>query len=90
MKQRPCTQAERNGIHSPLPLGRQVFSHLQRNSAPTCVTLTWEDKYHHSQRSPPSFLLPHLYMLSMMSYDMGYAWGQLFQLCPLPSLLADG
>ncbi|NXO57991.1 E2F7 factor, partial [Aramus guarauna] len=34
------------------------------------LMVTWEDKRHHSERvSPPSSFFPHLYVLSMTSYD---------------------
>ncbi|GAB0206758.1 cAMP-dependent protein kinase inhibitor alpha [Grus japonensis] len=39
----------RQGIHSPLPIGRQVFSHLQENRVPSHVTVIWEDKRHHTE-----------------------------------------
>jgi len=37
------------GIHSLLPIGRKVFSHLQQSRALSRVTATWEDKHHHSK-----------------------------------------
>lgn len=40
-------------IHSSLPLGRQVFSHPQEGRAPPHVTVTCEDKHHHSQHPHP-------------------------------------
>ena len=30
----------KQGVHSPLPIGRQVFSHLQESRAPSCVKVT--------------------------------------------------
>ena len=55
------TSKANQGIHSPLPMGRQVFSHLQESRAPAHVTVTWEDKCCHSKNPPlppssPSFL----------------------------------
>ena len=47
----------KQGIHSLLPIGRQAFSRLQESRAPSCITVTWEDKHHHSKR-PPFLLLP--------------------------------
>ena len=87
------------GINSLLLIGRPVFSHLQENRAPSCLTVTWEDKCHHSEcpTLPSSF--PSFFLLSMMSYGMGYPFGQLGSavpavsppnfLCP-PSLLVGG
>ena len=51
------TSKAKPGIHSSLPTSRQVFSHLQESRAPPHVTVTWEDKRHHSER-PPFLLLP--------------------------------
>ena len=42
----------KQGIHSALPMGRQVFSHPQESWAPSCVTVTGEDK-HHNAKCPP-------------------------------------
>jgi len=41
------TSKTKQGIHS-LPISRQVFSHLQESGSPSHVTVTWEDKHHHS------------------------------------------
>lgn len=35
-------------INSLFPMGRQLFSHLLESRAPSCITLTWKDKLHHS------------------------------------------
>ena len=69
------TSKARPGIHSPLPMGRQEFSHPQDSRAPSRLTGTWEDKRHHSQR-PPFLLLPQLYLPTMTSYGLGYPLGQ--------------
>ena len=76
-----------------------VFSHLQESSAPSHLSITWEDKHHHSKHPPASFFFPQLYMLNMMSYGLEYPLGQLGSavpavsppnsLCP-PSLLTGG
>lgn len=44
-------------IHSPLPVGRQVFHHLQESRAPSLLKVIWEDKYHPYECSTfcPSF-----------------------------------
>ena len=55
------TSKANQGIHSPLPIGRQAFSHLQESGAPPCVMVTWEDKCHHSKHSslPPALYAEH-------------------------------
>jgi len=44
---------EKQGIHSLLPIGRQVFSYLQESKAPSCVMVTWEDKTQSLQMCAP-------------------------------------
>jgi len=49
------------GFDSLLPVSRQVFSQLQESRAPSHITVTWEDKCHHSKCPPlasvsPSFI----------------------------------
>jgi len=65
------TSKAKQGIHSPLPIGRQVFSHLQKSHAPSHLTVTWGDKGHHSEHPliPPS---PSFILLSTTSYGMDY------------------
>ena len=55
------TSKAKQGIYSPLPTGRPMLSHLQESRAPPRVTVTWEDRHHHSRRPPlpsssPSFI----------------------------------
>ena len=57
-------------------MGGQVFSRLQESRAPSRVTVTWEDKRHHSER-PPFLLLPQLYVLSTTPYGTEQPFGQL-------------
>lgn len=45
------------GIHPPLRVGTQFFSHSQESKAPSGVTATWEDKGHHSKGVSPFLLL---------------------------------
>ena len=73
-----CTSEANQGIHSPLPMGRQVFSHPQDSRAPSRVTVTWKDKRHRSECCLPTpFLFPQApYKLSMTSYGMKYPFGQ--------------
>lgn len=60
------------GIYSLLPLDRQLFSYSQ---APSHITVTWEDKCHHSEYLP--FVLPTPDTLSMTQYSVEYAFGHL-------------
>lgn len=46
------TSKAKQGIHSPLPMGRQVLIHPEESSAPSHVTVTWEDKCQHSDYPP--------------------------------------
>lgn len=61
----------KKGIHSPLPMDRQVF---QESCAPSCILQTSEDKCHHSKHFP--ILFPQLYMLSLTPYGMEYPFVQ--------------
>ena len=93
------TSKAKQEIDSPLPMGRQVFSHLQESRAPSHVTVTWEETNAITPNVPPSFFFPQLYMLSMTSYGLEYPCGQLGSAVPAvsppnflctPSLLAGG
>lgn len=69
-------------IYSPLPMSRQVSSHLQEIQAPSCIIVNLEDKQNHFEH-PPSSFFPPLCILSMTPHSMGYPfghWGQLPQL----------
>jgi len=44
--------------------------------APSGITVTWEDKRHHSERPPLPSISPQLYMLSMTPYGTEYNFGQ--------------
>jgi len=48
------------GIYSLLPIGRQVFSHLQKSRVESCVAVSWEDKFHDPEF--PSFLFPSAFI----------------------------
>ena len=67
---------EKQRINSPLPMGRQGFSHPQESRAPSPVTVTWEDK-HHNAECPPLPSSSPAYVLSVVSYGMEYPFGQL-------------
>jgi len=70
-------------IHSLLPIGRQVFNHLQESRAQSRIMVTWEDKHHHSESPPlPPPSSPQLYKLSMMSHGMEHSFGQLGSAVP--------
>ena len=81
-------QTEQNKeFTSVLPIGRQLFSHLQESRASSCLMVPWEDKCHHSEHTPFFSLL---YMLSMsgMVWNIPLVrWGQLSWLYPPPSFL---
>lgn len=67
-------------LHSPLPVGRQVFRHPQESMAPSHVMVVCEYKCCNSERV---FLLLSQYcMLSMASYVMEYPCGQLGSAIP--------
>lgn len=51
------TSKEKSALHSPLPKGRQ-FSNIQETWAPSFITVTWQDKQHHS-KCVPLFLFLH-------------------------------
>lgn len=48
-----CTSKAKQGIHSPLPMGKEVLSHLQESRASSCVTAVGE--LHNSASSLSSF-----------------------------------
>lgn len=52
-----CTSEAKEGIHSPLPISRQVFNRLQESTDPSCLTVTWEDKCY-NYKCPCFILLP--------------------------------
>lgn len=75
------------GIDSPLPIVRQVFSHPHEGRASSCPVVTWEDTHHYSKCPPllgssPSFI--H-YTWSYKAWNISLvSWDQLSWLCPLP------
>lgn len=83
------TNKVKQGIHSLLPAGRQVFSHHPRTLSQ--VTVTWEDKCHHAKWFP--IALSSLRLICRVWFHMVWKivlilWSQLSQLCPLPSFCA--
>ena len=83
------------GVHSLLPIGRQLFSHLQEI---TCNRVLGR-QMPSLQMSSPSFFFPPLYTLSMTSCGTEYPCGHLGSAVPAvppphsfctPSLLTGG
>ena len=87
----------KQGIHSLLPTGGQVFSHLQESRAPSRITVTWGDKCHHSEHPPlpssyPSFIAEHSIVqcgISLWSVGVSCPHASAHSLCNL-SLLTGG
>lgn len=48
----------KQGIHSPFPMSRQMFSNPCESRAPSSWMVTWEGKYCHSKH-PDSLFFPH-------------------------------
>jgi len=44
-----CTGKAKQGIHSLLPISRQVFSHFQESRVSARVTVAWENRLHASK-----------------------------------------
>jgi len=54
-----CAIKAKQGIHSLLPIVRQVFNRPQDSRVPSRITITWEDEHHpFICVSPPLVLLP--------------------------------
>lgn len=83
-----CTSKE-NRIHSPLPMGGQVFIHPQMRVASSHRLMTWKGKHHHSKHSPFSFSSSSIcWAWHHVVWDSHWAsWGQLSCSCPLQLLL---
>lgn len=77
VKQKLHTSKAKQGIHSRLPMGRQVFSHSQEIRALSHAMVTWEKKHQHSE-SPPHSSSPALYAIW---YGI-LLCGQLSWVCP--------
>ena len=65
----------KQGIHSLLLVGRQVFSQPQESRAPSRETVTWEEKRHHSECPPLPSSSPNFLLLRTMSHGMEYPFG---------------
>ena len=81
------TRKAKQRINSLLPIGRQGVCHLQESRAPRWITVTWEDKCHHSEHPPLPFYSPSFtcWAWCHMVWDIPLvSWGQLSQLYFLP------
>lgn len=86
-----CVSKAKQGIHSLLPMSRQVFSHSQEIRVTSHTTAAWESKRHHSECPPLHSPSPALYAI----WCGILLCGQLCWLSPpkflcTPSLLAGG
>jgi len=68
----------KSGIHSLLPIGRQVFSHLQESRALSRVMPSLS-------MCPPLLPSSPAFISEMMSYDTGHPFGQLESAVPAVS-----
>ena len=82
------TSKAKQGIHSLLPVGRQVFSHLQESRAPSLLMATWE-----TNAITPN-ILPFLLLHSALYAEHDVLWsgislGSVGDSCPscVPSQL---
>lgn len=71
-------------INSAFPLDRHMFSLHHESRAPSHVLMTREINSI-PLNVPSSFFFPQLYLLSMISYGMGYPCDQPSLLCPIPA-----
>lgn len=78
-------------IHSQLPMGRQVFNHLQESKAPSYVMVIWEDKCYHSVYIYIYIILFFFFPMDLYTEHDTMVWnipwvtcGQLSQLHLLP------
>jgi len=74
------TSKVKKGVHSLLPISRQVLSRLQGGRAPLRVTVTWEDKHPNSKY--PSFLLPPAFIADHNSIRYGLSLWSAGVSCP--------
>ena len=69
-------------------MGRRVFRHPQELGALWSVTVTWEDKCHHSKDLPPTPSFSHCFIYWAWHHTLSVecpfgSWSHLFWLCPL-------
>ena len=64
-----CASKAKEGIHSLLPISRQVLSHLQESRASWGVAFTWEDQHHNPKclPFPVAFIAEHAVIWSGIS-----------------------
>jgi len=85
------TSEAKEGINSLLPFSKKVFSHFQESKVPSHVTVTREDKRHHSKcpSLPSSSPSLHCWPWCHTLWDIPLvSCCQLSQLCPLPTSYA--
>lgn len=92
VKQKLHTSKAKQGVHSWLPMGKQVFSHSQEIRAPSHTVVTWEKKHQHSECPPspfsfPSFICHMVWNIALWSAVLGVSPHKF--LCTL-SLLTGG
>ena len=76
-----CASKAKQGIHSLLPIDGQVFSHLQESRAPSHITVIGKTK----AVTPNVPYFPSSFPHHMVRNIPFVSWGQLSQLCPLPT-----
>lgn len=86
------------GIGSPLPRARQVFSHLKESRGPSCIMVTWDDNCHCAEY-PPLPPSPNFTCWEWCHYGVGYLFSHLESALPAvsscnflcsPSFLSSG
>jgi len=77
----------KQGIHSSLPLARQMLNHLQESRAPSRRTLLGKTNTM-TLNTPPALLLPPALYAEHDILGCGVSLGQLYRLCPLPTSCA--
>lgn len=78
----------KRGFHSLVPIGRQMSRYFVGSLASAYIMIAWEDKHHNHEC--PLLLLLSLSIYCWARYHMVWnipsiCWGQLSQLCPLPT-----
>lgn len=89
------TSKRKQGIHSPLPMGRLLFSPPQESRAPSHITVTWDSKCHHSKcllflLLPPTFIVDCDFVWCGMSLGSAVPAVSLPSFLYIPSLLTGG
>lgn len=82
------TSKGKSGFHSFVPISRQMSRYFVGSLLSAYIMIAWEDKHHNHEC--PSFLLLSLSIYCWTQYHTVWnipliSWGQLSQLCPLPT-----